>query len=160
MVLRYRGQRRRSEQGATAVEFALVLPILTTLVFGIISFGIIFAQQLSLGNAARQGARFGAADQDRTCADVVNQTKGVLTNTLAMNLNTVTYTVTRGTDATTTFSPCSGDPGLDTATKPCAGSGATDNLYVRANYSSTMIVPFVQPTFNLKGLGGFRCEYK
>lgn len=48
---------RRPERGAAAVEFALILPILLTLVFGIIEFGWAFGQQVSLGNAAREAAR-------------------------------------------------------------------------------------------------------
>lgn len=66
-----RARASRRDDGAAAVEFALVLPLLMMLVFGIISFGILFAQQLSLGNGARQGARLGVV-ADRTCADIVN----------------------------------------------------------------------------------------
>lgn len=54
------GKRERSAsrcRGAAAVEFALVLPILLTLVLGIMEFGFIFYQQMSITNAAREGAR-------------------------------------------------------------------------------------------------------
>lgn len=50
----------QSERGAAAVEFALILPILATLVFGIIDFGILLWNQEILVNAAREGARQGA----------------------------------------------------------------------------------------------------
>lgn len=50
----------RAEEGANAVEFALVLPILIVLVFGIISGGMLYNQQLNITQAAREGARFGA----------------------------------------------------------------------------------------------------
>lgn len=45
------------EHGASAVEFALVLPILVLLVFGIITFGIVFARSQGMEAAAREGAR-------------------------------------------------------------------------------------------------------
>jgi Flp pilus assembly protein TadG len=48
---------RASERGAAAVEFALILPILLSVVFGIVEFGWAFGQQVSLGNAAREAAR-------------------------------------------------------------------------------------------------------
>ncbi|MEN8114150.1 MAG: TadE/TadG family type IV pilus assembly protein [Actinomycetota bacterium] len=48
---------RDRERGASAVEFALVLPILVLLVFGIMESGWFFAQQVEIRNAAREGAR-------------------------------------------------------------------------------------------------------
>ncbi len=52
----------KREDGASAVEFALVLPILTLLVFGIIQFGIIFNYYLSITHAAREGVRWAALE--------------------------------------------------------------------------------------------------
>ena len=52
---------RSSERGASAVEFALVMPLLFTLLFGIITTGLVFSDHLSATNAAREGARYGAA---------------------------------------------------------------------------------------------------
>jgi Flp pilus assembly protein TadG len=48
----------RREDGAAAVEFALVLPILLAVVFGIVEFSWTFNQQISLSNAARESARY------------------------------------------------------------------------------------------------------
>lgn len=46
-----------NERGAAAVEFALVLPVLVLLLMGLIEFSILFNTQISLTNAAREGAR-------------------------------------------------------------------------------------------------------
>ena len=43
------------------MEFALVMPLLLMLLFGIISTGLAFADHLSATNAAREAARYGAA---------------------------------------------------------------------------------------------------
>jgi len=47
----------RGEQGAAAVEFALVLPLLMLLIFGIVDFGRMLNAQIVLTEAAREGAR-------------------------------------------------------------------------------------------------------
>jgi len=54
-------RRARGERGASAVEFALVMPLLLMLLFGTISTGLVFSDHLSATNAAREGARYGAA---------------------------------------------------------------------------------------------------
>jgi Flp pilus assembly protein TadG len=47
----------RREEGQTMVEFAIVLPVLCLLLFGIIQFGILFNNYLTLTDAVRAGAR-------------------------------------------------------------------------------------------------------
>ena len=49
----------RSESGASAVEFALLLPVLMLILFGIIEFGFALYKQAVLTNASREGARLG-----------------------------------------------------------------------------------------------------
>jgi Flp pilus assembly protein TadG len=49
----------KREEGAAAVEFALVLPILLMIVFGIIEFGLVLYNQEVITNASREGARYG-----------------------------------------------------------------------------------------------------
>jgi hypothetical protein len=53
-----RGQ-NRDEHGASAVEFALVVPLLLVLVFGIIDYGLLFSNSLALRQGIREGARQG-----------------------------------------------------------------------------------------------------
>ncbi len=47
----------RAEEGQTAVEFALVLPILTVLLLAVIQLGIAFNNYVTITDAARAGAR-------------------------------------------------------------------------------------------------------
>jgi Flp pilus assembly protein TadG len=60
--------RTRNEDGAAAVEMALVLPILLLLVFGIIEFGFIFNRYISVTHAAREGVRLLALGVDADTA--------------------------------------------------------------------------------------------
>jgi len=49
-----------SQRGATAVEFALVFPLLVMILFGIFQFGIAYNNWIALTHAAREGARLAA----------------------------------------------------------------------------------------------------
>ena len=53
----------RNEKGASAVEFALVLPIFISVIFGIFQFGIAFNNWIAITHAAREGARLAAVKQ-------------------------------------------------------------------------------------------------
>ena len=50
----------KNRDGVAAVEFALILPILLVLTFGIINYGVLLYDQAVITNAAREGARWGA----------------------------------------------------------------------------------------------------
>ncbi|WP_087873936.1 TadE/TadG family type IV pilus assembly protein [Arthrobacter globiformis] len=56
--------RKKNENGAAAVEFALILPVLLLILIGIIEFSLAFNAQLSLNQAAREGARYMAIHDD------------------------------------------------------------------------------------------------
>ena len=50
----------RAQRGQTMTEFALALPLLALLLFGVIQFGIAFNNYITLTDAVRAGARKGA----------------------------------------------------------------------------------------------------
>lgn len=69
--------RLRNEQGAQLVEFALVLPLLLTLLLGIITGGVAFSRSIAVDNAAREASRYAATlpveiDMDTWLNDVAN----------------------------------------------------------------------------------------
>ncbi len=51
--------RRRSQSGAAAVEFALVMPLLFLVMFGILQYGLYFNDSLNTRQGVREGARIG-----------------------------------------------------------------------------------------------------
>lgn len=56
------------DRGAAAVEFALLLPVLLLLVFGLIDFGRALNAQITLTQAAREGARLAALGQSNVAS--------------------------------------------------------------------------------------------
>jgi len=60
------------QKGAAAVEFAIILPLLVTLVFGIIDVGLLLYNKQVITNASREGARAGIARSTISVTNVVN----------------------------------------------------------------------------------------
>ena len=58
------------EHGASAVEFALILPLLVVLVFGIIEFGLAFGRIQGMEAAAREAARLASLGREVTVEQV------------------------------------------------------------------------------------------
>jgi Flp pilus assembly protein TadG len=53
-----------TERGQTMTEFAMVLPLLVVLLFGVIQFGIAFNNYVSLTDAVRAASRKGAVSRE------------------------------------------------------------------------------------------------
>jgi Flp pilus assembly protein TadG len=131
-----------------AVEFALVVPILVVLFFGIVNVGIVLAQQLSLSNSARQAARFAVVDvEGRACGDIELEARGAA-ETIGMAPGDPAYALSGATG------PCE---------RPCAGATGTTDLTVTLTYRSEFVVPLPIPGVpsgvDIDGEGVFRCEY-
>ena len=56
-------ERRSGESGQTLVEFAALLPVLCLLLFGIIQFGVVFHDYITVTDASRVGARKAAVSR-------------------------------------------------------------------------------------------------
>ena len=96
--------RIRGEQGAAAVEFAIVASIFFMLVFGIIDFGFGFHTWNATANAGREGARRAAVSPD--VADITNRVRASA-SFLDLTKLTVTVSCARGNAAFTTCPPSS-----------------------------------------------------
>lgn len=122
------------EDGATLVEFALILPVFMSLILGMFTGGLLYNQKLQLTHAAREGARYGATlpeGEDCTIAGttypwdecvqrvVLERTAGDVTN-----LNDICVALVEGSagtpvdnNHTTTGTNCFNDGGNDTGTR-------------------------------------------
>jgi Flp pilus assembly protein TadG len=121
-----RPRRKDGDRGAAAVEFALCLPLLLLLVFGIIDFGRALNAQLTLTQAAREGVRLAALGYS-------NGAVAARAQAAAPELSGVTVTVTAA----------------------CApGAGPTTDAQVNVSYSFSFVTP-VGAIAGLVGGGGF-----
>jgi Flp pilus assembly protein TadG len=134
-------RRRRSERGSTAVEFAIILPVLILLVFGIIEFSIAYNHQQGLHAAAREGARVASlpqSDQATITARVRSALQGVLSATDIQN-------------ATITVTP--------SANQPCSSAAPGTDVVVTVSAPNQLDIPlFTNSTMTLTGRGEFLCE--
>lgn len=85
--------RKLNERGGVAAEFALLLPVLLTILFGIIEFGMIMYGREIVTNASREGARAGIVQgpPKRTGSEIKTIANNYLTGT-GINPSDVTFT--------------------------------------------------------------------
>jgi Flp pilus assembly protein TadG len=133
----------RGEAGASAVELALILPLLILLIFGIVQFSIAYNRVQGLQAAAREGARF---------ASIGGNFTGIQTRVHNAQ------SLFDDSDVTVTTSP----PSAGTA-KPCAAAGAGNDVTVTASVPTPNDYDLEIPLFgsyeiNYNAAGVFRCE--
>ena len=84
--------KRDSERGAAAVEFAILLPLLLMLVLGTIEFGRAYNAQITLTNAARDGVRVMAINNDPAAAKTAAQNAAASVSTIPVSNITLSTT--------------------------------------------------------------------
>lgn len=139
-------QRLRSDRGASAVEFALVLPLLLLLVVGIAEFGRAYNVQISLSAAAREGVRVAAiSTKDNPVPEAQNRTQDTL---FASSISQSDVSVEFGQfTVENTFEPTPG------ATR-CATNLVAQ---VKVTHNFTMLTGLLGEGFELDGTGVMRC---
>ncbi len=152
----------RSERGASAVEFALVLPIFLVVVFGCINYGVVFAQQISMNAGARDAARNSVVQplggSAVTCSAVITRARNG-TATVGLTATRVGVNVTGPTGTT-----CGSVSGSSTVTgsgssQVCTGSADGGQLVVSLSVTPQALVPLVPVPSSLTSTARFQCEY-
>lgn len=100
----HHGTPRRPESGQAAAEFAMVLPILMIVIFGIVEFGMAFWNYQQVSAAASEGARRAAVSRTNASHDsiVINAAKNA-TKLDSSKVNvSISSTWSAGSDVTVT----------------------------------------------------------
>ncbi len=136
------GRLRRRQDGAAAVEFALVVPLFLTLMFGIFEFGRLFAWHTAIVTASREAARYGSAIGDSAngfpqytnCDEIIAAGKAL---SVVLELEDADFTVGFDSGPGTTVRPCS-DPTTNLAT---INDG--DRIVVTVSREFESVVPLI-----------------
>jgi Flp pilus assembly protein TadG len=126
-------RRLRGERGASAVEFALIVPLLIMLVLGIAEFGHAFQVQGTLSAAAREGVRAMALQNSPAAARAAVQ------------------------NATTSLRPRLTDVQIAIPVV-CPASGAPTNVRLTITYRMPYLTGFFGSGLTLSGTGVMRCN--
>jgi Flp pilus assembly protein TadG len=139
----------RRQEGAAAVEFAIVASLLFLLIFGIIDFGFAFHAWNNTANAAREGARRAAVDP--STADIIARTQQAARTLDATKL---TISVQCSTNDGVSFGGCG----------PSNSWQEGDVIRVNVDYVYDLItplgsfVPGLGPTMNVHSMSEARFE--
>jgi Flp pilus assembly protein TadG len=131
------------EEGAAAVEFALIVVLLMILVFGIIEFGVAYSKVNVYTGAAREGARYAAVrctpDVQTGCTNALIQSK--------VESSAANYPIPAGSV---------------TANIVCSNSTIGQTVVVSWNQPISVNIPFIPglnpATFTRQVEAAFRCE--
>lgn len=147
------GRRRERERGASLVEFALIVPLLTLFLFGIVQFGIAYDKKQSTNSSAREGARtaslpqsnFAAIDASARSAFEGLDDDQTLTVSVTNSANSYSESWDGSGSVPATGEPCKNVPG--------------SVVVVEVETVHTLTIPFFgAPDITLTGHGEFRCE--
>ncbi|GHF13604.1 TadE/TadG family type IV pilus assembly protein [Pseudolysinimonas yzui] len=125
-------RRSPTERGAAAVEFALILPVFVLLIVGMLEFARAYNAQISISNAAREGARVMAVHDDVALARA------------------------SAIDAAVSLNPALA-PG-DVAISPASCAAAVDGtVEVSIDYDLPLMTGFFGITLPISGVGVMLC---
>jgi Flp pilus assembly protein TadG len=141
--------RLRQEDGAAAVEFALIAGVLAMLIFGMLQFGLAFFELQNLRAASREGARLGAV--------------GATPTQIRDRVNTASNNAIPANNPAISITPSTGCPAPQDQTIDSKVTVAIDvaNAALPANLRDifTINVPLLPPIVTNPTISGeFRCE--
>jgi Flp pilus assembly protein TadG len=146
-------RRWHREDGAAAVEFAIVTVLLLLIVFGILEYGRIYSQIEVLNGAAREGARVGAVQGTRSdITNAVTASAGPYSD----QISNVTVTAKSESGAT---APAAQDPPCQDSSSAPAVVTQGGTITVTFDYHAKVNVGLLPPlneTVSIEGV--FRCE--
>lgn len=123
---------QRTSRGQSAVELALVAPVLFTLLLMVGDYGRVFFQSITVADAARAGAQYGSQ----------NLTTAVDTTGIASAATNDATQISGLTVSSSTFCTCTGSAATVTCGPAACTAPATQKTFVQVNASATFTTAF------------------
>lgn len=143
------GRFQRSQRGSAAIELAVVSPLLLLLIIGVLDYGRAFYTSITVANAARAGAEYGAEGpvQSANIAGMMDFAQGD-----GQDAGTLTLSARRYCECAGTAAAC---------TTACAGGAAPDVFVeVTATKALSMLLPYpgLPSTLSIARTATFRSQ--
>lgn len=134
MISSLRARRARGDRGAVLVEAAFILPVLLTLLFGIVEFGFAWRDKITVETASRAGART-ASNLGPTAQADYNALQTVLSAMSSVPTADIDLIVIFDASTSGTISAlcAAGTPVFDNQMPPMNGSGC--NVYSGSQFT-------------------------
>jgi Flp pilus assembly protein TadG len=127
---------RRSERGGALVELAVVLPVIVLIAIGVMDYGRVYYTSVTVVNAARAGAEWGAYGRNGSVTDNTEiQNFAKLEGAEAGTINVTSHMVCRCTPGGATVS----------CTTTCSGGYGAPQVYVTAIATKTVTLLLKYP---------------
>jgi Flp pilus assembly protein TadG len=134
----------RSNRGAAAVEFALLVPVLATVFIGLANYGLATFERMELESAARAGAQMALIDTSST--STIQQ---VVVDSTNADIATTDVTVTES---------CKCADGTTVTCGNTCGDGSTNQYYMTITATESYTLLLIPTTLTLTGTATVRTE--
>jgi Flp pilus assembly protein TadG len=121
---------RRGRRGQSLVEFAVILPVFLLILAGIIDFGLGLYSQMTVINAAREGARLGAVIAGKDPAMETDINKRVQAMSAGLDKSKLTVDISCQRPMGSSFAACS-----------FSALQSDDAVMVKVDYDYGMLFP-------------------
>ena len=135
------------QRGAAAVEFALVVPLLLVLLFGVMQFGWLMNSYLMVNQSTSSGSRLFSTQRgyDNPCTAAFTAVTSAAPGLTAANI-----TMSCSVNGAAACSTCSGGScANDAACKTQLSSNAGNPATITVSYAFTSLIPNALPALNM-----------
>ncbi|MEX4001580.1 TadE/TadG family type IV pilus assembly protein [Paraburkholderia sp. EG285A] len=148
---RRRVRGRRAQRGVAALEFALVLPLLMLLLFGIVEMGFLLYDKAVITNAARAAVRQAVAFGEDSTGAAQYMSVASATSVASSGLSSMLISPLPASAASVTVTMCTSVGSGCTSPSPCTASGQVLTIAVSYPFTGLRLGSSIDPLASAAG---------